>query len=878
MKVNTLPQPFALDKERLARFEREARLLASLNHPNIATVHGLEKSDGQLFLVMELVEGETLRERISKGPLPVEESLEICRQIAEGLESAHEKGIIHRDLKPENIKITPEGKIKILDFGLAKAFLQEPEAIDLSKSPTLTDRMTQPGVILGTAVYMSPEQAKGKEVDKKTDIWAFGCILFECLTGKKAFEGETASETIASILKDEPDLHDLPPSTPIKILELMSRCIVKEPRDRLHDIADGRIIVAEAQREPEAAIITPGIHKAPTLHFSWFWLLFGIIAGTIFMAILFFGLLPNHTQQTEEYQKQSHFTFELDEGEQISVEMDQLVFDISSNGETIAWIGPPKPNRKIFYRSLNSLEVNAVPGTEGVYPVYIALSPDGSEVSFARDGVLWTMPRKGGVPQQLFDGGAGVSIWSWNMGEEGSFVVGPAYSGLLLISKPGADPEILTTLIAKAHEVVHQYPLILPNKKGVLFSVGVGHFHNTHIETLIFDSSGTRRQHLLSDVYSAEYVPTGHLLFGREGTIYAVPFDLETLTLTGPEVSVLSDVQCDTWGMVNQFAISQNGTLVYIPEQGLIDNQLAWIDTQGHLELLPFPSLPYSSPKISPLGDQVAVESRKLGDRGRNVSLLDLRRNIVKELVRDGRLNSSSEWSSDGSQLVINSSRDGAIAPYLLDVTGSFNEKKLITSTYDCHVTSWSKDGQQLIYTERLPYGKMRIGSISIGDSEKRVTLLTTEDVSEKSGFLSPDGLWVAYVSYQEDQPEVYIRNMDGSIREKVSSAGGEEPAWSPDGNELFYMNKDGTALLSVDVKTGLGLELGREKVVFEEPAGFEFLKHEYVTIGRASYDVHPDGQRFLFIVKKKRERKMKVGVILNWFEELKGKVPTEKQ
>jgi Tol biopolymer transport system component len=261
-----------------------------------------------------------------------------------------------------------------------------------------------------------------------------------------------------------------------------------------------------------------------------------------------------------------------------------------------------------------------------------------------------------------------------------------------------------------------------------------------------------------------------------------------------------------------------------------------------------------------------------------NVTLFDLQRNIEEELVRDGNVNYISAWNSDGSQLVINSSRDGAIAPYLVDVTGTINEKKLMTSPYDCHVTSWSKDGKRLIYIERLPYGKMRLGSLSIDGSERKTTLLTPEDVSEKSGYLSPDGLWLAYVSFQEGESEVYIRNMDGSIKEKVSRAGGDEPAWSPDGTKLFYMNKEGTALLSVEVKPGAGLELGSERVVFEEPAGFEFLKHGLATLYRASYDVHPDGQRFLFIVKKKTERKMKVRVILNWFEELKRKMPGERE
>ncbi|MBN1223090.1 MAG: serine/threonine-protein kinase [Candidatus Aminicenantes bacterium] len=874
--IKVLPQKFALDKERLARLEREARLLASLNHPNIATIHGLERSERQQFLVMELVEGDTLAERIRKGPLPVDETLEVCRQIAEGLESAHEKGIIHRDLKPSNVKVTPERMVKILDFGLAKAFLGEAADSGLSKSPAITEEMTGRGVILGTAAYMSPEQAKGKAVDKRADIWAFGCILFECLTGKRVFRGDTISETLASILKDEPQWKDLPITTLLKITELIKRCLVKDPRNRLHDIADARIALAEIQREPETAIISTDRMKAPALRFSWVWLLASLIVGAAVTAIVFFGLLPSRTQDIGDYQKQSHFTFELDEEEQIAVDMDQLLFDISANGETIAWIGPPEPERKIFYRSLDSLEIKAVSGTEGAENLYIKLTFDGSEVSFVRDGVLWRRTLEGGVSQKIFDGGAEGSIWSWDWGKDGSFVIGPAYSGLIRLSRPGAAPETLTTLNAEVNEVVHQFPLILPNKKAALFSVGAGYMYNTHIETLNFESPEAIRRPLLENAYFVNYVPTGYLLFGREGTIYVAPFDLKNLRLTGPEVPVLSNIQSDHWGMADQFAVSQNGTLVYIPEQGLMDYQLAWIDLQGGLELLPFPSQPYGSLRISPLADQVSVCSRKLGQRGRNLYILDLRRNIAKELVTAGTDDYNGSWGSDGSRLIVNSNQDGPIAPFLIDFADTTVEKKLMTSEYDCHVTSWSRDGKQLIYTERLPYGKMRIGSISLGDPENKIALLTSGDANEKSGILSPDGLWMAYISYQQEQPEVYIRNMDGSIKEKVSSDGGEEPAWSLDGKKLFYMNKEGTKLLSVEVKRGEELDLGKETVVIEKPVGFDFYKIGW-QFGRPSYDVHPDGQKFLFIVKKKSEQKMKVGVILNFFEELKRKVPIGK-
>jgi serine/threonine-protein kinase len=874
--IKVLPEIFAKDKERLARFEREAKMLASLNHPNIAAIHGLEEAEGERFLVMELIKGETLAQKLDKGALQVDESLEVCGQIAEAVEVAHEKGIIHRDLKPANVKITPEGRVKVLDFGLAKALYDEETGADISKSPTLTAQMTQPGVILGTAAYMSPEQAKGKAVDKRTDIWSFGCLLFECLTGNLAFKGETVSDTLASILKEEPDWKALPGSTPQKILETIRRCLIKDTRNRLQHVGDARILLNEALRDPDAAIKTTGTKQRLSSRSFWMWLMVCLLVG-IGIGALLLSLFRSSPPISSGSQMQYSFTFELEEREQIAVDMDVRLFDISANGETIAWIGPRKPHREIFYRNLNDLEVRVVPGTQGVENLNIALSPDGTEVSFVRDATLWKISLKGGTPQKLFEGTADSSIWNWDWGEDGSIVLNPAWSGLVQISGPGADPEILTALNEKENEIAHTFPVILPDQRGVLFTVSRGSYAKTHIEVLEFGRSSSRRRLNLNNVYCVEYASTGHLLFGRGGTLFAAPFDLETLTVTGPEMSILSNIHMDENGLLAEFAVSRNGTLVYVPEQGLSDLQLAWIDRQGRVELLPFSSQPYRIPRISPSGEHIAVGIQKEGSRGWTISLLDMRRTITTELTQEGCYNGVGAWSSDGIQLVVILDHEGPGDVYLMDLSYPEEKIRLTNGSNPYNVNSWSRDGGSLILTERLPLDTRRLMRLKIEETMKQPVALTIEENNEAVGALSPDGLWLAYVSDWEGQSEVYIRSMTGTIREKASHNGGSQPAWSPDGKELFYMKNDQTEFLSVEVKAAAGLELGRETVVFKETSEFEIWKHEMLPRFVRSYDVHPNGRKFLFPVKKKSNQKMKIGVITNWFEELKKKVPTGK-
>ncbi|NIM97906.1 MAG: protein kinase, partial [candidate division Zixibacteria bacterium] len=458
--IKVLPRPFALDKERLARFEREARLLASLNHPNIATIHGLEKSDGQQFLVMELIEGDTLAERIIKGPLPVEEALEVCKQIAEGLESAHEKGIIHRDLKPANIKITPEGKVKILDFGLAKAFEEEPETIDLSKSPTLTDRMTQPGVILGTAAYMSPEQAKGKGVDKRTDIWAFGCVLFEMLTGKRAFEGETVSEVIASVLKGEPDWGALPKSIPAPLHRLLERSLEKDPNRRLRDIGDVQFDLEEAQnwKEPLEIGSKIAVRVSP-----WRWAMAGLFSVVMVMA----GIWIGRSFAPESLRSVTKLEISLPEGLQID-----SAPAISPNGRTIAYTASQGEGSEsnLYLRPIDKTEARIVPDSGGASEPFF--SPDGSNVAFFTSDKLLKASVSGGQPIEL---AASPMDFGGSWGPDDMILFVPDLTGgIFRIPAAGGEPQPIVTPDVSKGEYAYTWPQHLPDGKHVLFYVWGG--------------------------------------------------------------------------------------------------------------------------------------------------------------------------------------------------------------------------------------------------------------------------------------------------------------------------------------------------------------------------------------------------------------------
>ena len=598
--IKVLPERFTQNTERLARFEREAQLLASLNYPNIAAIHGLEESDGIRFLVLELVEGKTLAERVSKGPLPAEESLEVCRQVAEGLEAAHETGVIHRDLKPANVNITPEGKVKILDFGLAKALEGEIPAADISHSPTRTDGMTSTGVILGTAPYMSPEQARGKPVDKRVDIWAFGCVLYECLTGTQLFGGETTTDCIAKVLQKEPDWKALPEKTPWRMRDLLRRCLEKDAHERLRDIGDARIEIEHVLSEPSDHSPEGVARAAPV------WWRRTTPSAAIGLLILLMGVLLGFVLWNREYDSQppqskvARFSITLPDDEAIPP---QAPLALSPDGTQLVYAAVRDNTRRLYLRATDQLEAKAIPGTEGGWGPFF--SPDGKWVGFFTGvgvkGDLKKWSLLGGEPATICEVGVGRG-GSW--GEDGTIVFGRR-DGLWRVSSSGGVPELVVP------EGLLFRPQILPGGRGVIFDrlklLDVGPVWS--VEVLSLDTGQPRV--LVDGGVKGRYLPTGHLIYGQGGALWAAPFDPESLELQGPGVPVVDGV----W-MISRFEVSASGSLVYIPGSDVEqEDALVWVDRQGRKEPFLEPQMQLYNPRLSPDGTRLAVvasESKEL--------------------------------------------------------------------------------------------------------------------------------------------------------------------------------------------------------------------------------------------------------------------------
>jgi serine/threonine-protein kinase len=840
--IKVLPQQFALDKERLARFEREARLLASLNHPNIATIHGLEKSDGQHFLVMELVEGDTLAERINKGPLPVDEALKVCCQIAEGLESAHEKGIIHRDLKPSNVKVTPEGKVKILDFGIAKAFQDQTSESDLTKSPAITDEMTQPGVILGTAAYMSPEQAKGKTVDKRVDIWAFGCILFECLTGKRAFRGDTISEMMASILKDEVEWKDLPKTTPLKVRELIARCLIKDERNRIHAIADVRIVIQECLVPGSELIIQP--QRTEQSKFSW--KSAAVIAIAFALGSVATYLFVQNRSQIVSPSTRAKFEMML-EPNRIAVSNTRPSLAISPDGSQLVYTALDENGQTVLMRrNFKERTQAAIIETEGgICPFF---SPDGQWLAFTADGKLKKVRLDGGAPEVLCDASV-ESAGSW--GPNGTIVFMPVSGeSLWQVSESGGKAEKLSRVDRAHGEVSHFGPNFLPDGSGVLFSI----FHGENTASLgLLDLETKRHQNILPGVQHTVYSSTGHLIYTRADTMYARPFDLKTHSFSGQEFTLIRDVYVTTFNR-GQFSLSNTGTLAYISGTPR-PCELIMVDLEGKtIETVPAEPMIYGRPKFSRDGTKIAVQIRDLGftrswiadrESGRLVPIIS-KGNTVRPLwTPDGeRITYVSDRSGPGQwKLYWESIKDAKVEVLLENRVSGRNEYNYV----------WSKDGRFLVVACNLLSESgdtaERGNAVAYLDLESpgelREVIPSRHPMHRYSLALSPDGCWLAYEEVEaerKDSAQVWVTPFpEGGRRIMVSKGGGRTPIWSPDGNRIYYFSTT-PGVLSVqvvDIRNEPEFLLSQPRQLFEcQDTWFS---------GR-DWDLSPDGQYFVVV------------------------------
>jgi len=842
--IKTLPPGFTDDANRLARFQREAQALAALSHPNIAAIYGLEDYGGGRALVMELVEGQTLSERIAAGPIPLEEVLALARQIGDALEAAHEKGIIHRDLKPANIKLTPEGKVKVLDFGLAKAF--DPETAsgsnpNLTNSPTLTLESTRAGVILGTAAYMSPEQARGKPVDKRADIWAFGVVFFEMLTGRTTFEGETVSDTLAGVLRAEIDWKLLPAATPPAVRRLLERCLERDPRRRLRDIGDAWIEVdAAAAAAPPPAPAAPSTTARPVP-----WIAAGV-AALAGLAGVAWGLLHKPTPPTLPVVRWSY-----------SQTKPFIALSLSRDGSRLAFMEITGSAYSLSLRMMDQFEAKPIAGTDASFlPTF---SPDGQWIAFVSglsDFKLKKIPVTGGTAITLCDAPGEPLGIAW--GEDGNIVFSSA-KGLMRVSSSGGTPEPLTTLDPKKGEVAHRWPNILPGSQSVVFSIQGA--QSSQVAVLDLKKHATRV--LVQNGSNPRYVPTGHLIYYRSGTLFATPFSAARLEITGPEAPVVEHVSSITADGAD-YSISDNGLLVYVAGSSIGGGGktvLNWADRKGVTQAISDPS-EWGTGRLSPDASHVANSIRTGSTE--DIWTYDLVRRTPTRLTFEGT-NAYPIWSPDGRWIAFSGSLGAKHGIYRVAADASAKPELLLETESNATPSSWSPDSKTLVYSQAGPGKKTHLWSVAI-PAGKPVQLHDSA-FTEQNGEVSPDGRWLAYASMDSGAEEVYVQPFPGpGAKTRISTQGGQTPRWSHNGKEIFYWTY-GTdrQLMAVEVQPGPAFRAGIPQPLFKLAAG-------------TTWDVAADGKRFLVetpLASTAGGQRMEA--VVNWFDELTRRIPAKK-
>jgi Tol biopolymer transport system component len=854
--IKVLPANFVNDPERLSRFQREARMLAALNHANIATIYGLEECDGVTCLVMELVSGETLAERVKAGPLGIEEALKIAVQIAEALEAAHEKSIIHRDLKPANVKVTPDGKVKVLDFGLAKAFLGDTASSNPAESPTLSAAATMQGVILGTAAYMSPEQARGKAVDKRTDNWAFGCVLYELLAGKQAFNGEDITDILAAVVRAEPDWNRLPLSTPSKIRDLLRRCLQKDKTQRLQAAGDARIEIHEALTAPTPAESVAAQRKGLLRNIRVAW---SIAAIAVVTAALGWGAFVYLRHAPEATQPVRFFVSPPGTGRlaMIAATTTGAVvgpLTISPDGTHIAIVIPGADGKlQLWVRSLDTLAAQPLAGTEGAFQPF--WSPDSRFIGFFAGGKLKKIDVTGGPPISLCDapdprGG------TWN--RDGIIVFAPmATSTLQRVSSAGGVPTTATAL--GQGEAIHMRPFFLPDGKHFLYRASTGPGGGP---IYVGSLNSAERKLLLNADSSNVFYSQGYLLFLRETTLMAQPFDAQRLVLTGDAFPIAENIRnTATTNPTGVFSVSQNEVLVYQTGTAAVGGQLLWLDRSGkQMGALGDPAL-YTDLELSPDGKRASVSITDQSGKGRDIWFYDVARGLRTRFTFGPVAAVTSIWSPDGSLIVFNANRKGHLDLYQKSSSGAGTEEVLLEDNLDKYPTSWSPDGRFILYRTGVGQTGRESFILPLSGDHKPVRFLNTK-FDEGYGQFSPDGRWVAYRSDESGRNEVYVAPFPGPGGQwQISTAGGDLPRWRHDGTEIFYLAPDNKLMAATVNGKGASFEVGAVKPLFETRIAIG---------GRYQYAVSADGQRFLINTVPQQEASAPITVVLNWTAGLK--------
>jgi eukaryotic-like serine/threonine-protein kinase len=861
--IKVLPDEFAQDAERLARFEREARTLASLNHPGIATIHGLERTGTARALVMEFVDGPTLADRIAEGPLPVDEALAIVRQIADALEAAHDQGIVHRDLKPANIKLRPDGTVKVLDFGLAKTIEPSGAVTGRSMSPTITTpAMTQAGTILGTAAYMSPEQAKGRGVDKRSDVWALGCVLYELLTGRQAFDGEDVSETLASILRSEPDWNALPENVPPGVVALLRRMLEKDRRQRVADVAAVTFVLSEP----------PLMHArgAVASRMSPVWV---GIAALCALAIGGLSYVAGGRLRVDANRPVTRLTIPLTDDQTLSFAGSAIA--ISPDGRYVAYVA----NGRVYLRALNSLETVVVQGSESNVSVSGGtrrpkFSPDSKWLAFAKDNEIRRVAVAGGPLVTLVQA-PGLVNFVWD--DDGSLIY-QAEQNLWRAGETGGNAEP----IARGLTGRVQSFDVLPGGDLLLSRFPAGTIAAARSEIVVRSIADGRETVVVTGGIEARYVPTGHLLYYSNGNLLTVPFDLPTLKVTGAPQPVADNVSSAATPeypvAAAHVALSPAGTLAYVRSRDRRPNvrSLLWVDRAGREEPLGQRDEPYAYPRLSPDNRFVGVTMQ--ADSRDDIWLLDIARRTARPLTTETSNERYTVWTPDGKRVAFASSRADDAATWLLSVDGSGAPTRIagfpVSRYLNFFPTSISPQGDRLVVTSTSPVRtspstSADIWMVPLQGGEPKPLLQTS--ATERNGEISPNGKWLAYETIENGQTNIIVRPFPDveSGHWRVSNGGGSQPLWSRDGKELFYLDA-ANFLNRVPIEAGSSFTTGPQT---------KLLSRMYVaaipTYAGRQYDISRDGKRFLVmkeVAPTTKEEPTTIVIVQNWFEELRAR------